>query len=389
MSIKSDPRLAELAAYRAEFPIFQKKTYLNTCSLGALSQRVISGVNEFLGLWELYGASAWYELWLGECARVRGLIARLLNVSAGEIALAPSVGVALETVASSLDYGRRNKIVVCDMDFPTLQYQWLSRAKQDVEVVMLKSDDRISLPVERFAEVVDERTALVATTHVFFTSGYIQDIQRIAKIAHDKGAKVLIDGYQAAGQVPVDVKAAGVDFYISGGLKWLLGGPGIVFLYVREGLIQELEPQGTGWFAHRDQFAFDPEHFAYAPDARRFEIGTPAMAAVYALGRGLDIILEIGPQRLRQRNSYLVGDLVARLREAGFDLRIPARAEQHAGIVMAAMDDPKGMVHALAERDIIVDSRPGRVRLSPYFYNTEEDNRLVVEAMSEIARRQR
>ena len=213
MSIKSDPRLAELAAYRTEFPIFQKKTYLNTCSLGALSQRVIAGVNEFLGLWELYGASAWYEMWLGECARVRRQIARLLNASASEIALAPSVGVAMETLASSLNYGesgplarKRNKVVVCDMDFPTLQYQWLSRAKQGVEVVMLKSEDRVSLPVERFAEAVDEHTALVATTHVFFTSGYIQDIKRIAEIAHAKGAKVLIDGYQAAGQVPVDVQ---------------------------------------------------------------------------------------------------------------------------------------------------------------------------------------
>lgn len=383
MTQHDSPTLQELESYRAEFPILARKTYLNSCSLGALSTRSIAGVQEFLELWATLGASAWYEIWLGEIAGLRERCARVINASPHEIALSPCISTALNSVASALDYSKRPKIVVTDMDFPTVPYQWLARARDGVEVVYIRSEDHITIPVEQFAEVVDERTALVATTHVFFTSGYIQDIKTIAEIAHAKGAYLLVDGYQAAGQLPVDVKASDVDFYLSGGLKWLLGGPGIAFLYVRNELIGKLEPTSTGWFAHRKQFAFDPYHFAFSEDARRFEYGTPAVAAVYAFNRGLDIVLEIGTSRIRQRTSYLVADLVRRLREAGMTLCIPSRQEDHAGIVMVATEDPARVVRGLAERDIIVDHRPGRVRISPYFYNTTAENALLVNAMQE------
>jgi kynureninase len=251
-------------------------------------------------------------------------------------------------------------------------------------VVILPSDDGIGVPLERYEAAIDERTALVATSHVFFTSGYIQPIGEIARLAHAKGALALVDGYQAAGQAPVDVAASGVDFYLTGGLKWLLGGPGIVYLYVRPELVESLVPTTAGWFGHRDQFAFDAERFAFHDDARRFEVGTPAVAAVYAGRARLGIVLEIGAEQIRRRQLELTGDLVARLRDAGMSLKLPARPEEHAGIVMVRADDPAATVRGLRERRIVADYRPGFVRLSPYFYNTEEENGVAVEALQDI-----
>ncbi len=369
-------------AYRAEFPTLDRCTFLNTCSLGALSRRSRAAVATFLDLWEEHGAAAWYRTWLGEAAALRAAFERLIGGAPGSVALAPSIGVALGVIASCYDYRARNRVVTTALDFPTVPHQWLVRP--NVDVVILPSDDGISVPLERYAAALDERVALVATSHVFFTSGYIQPIAEIARLAHAVGADVLIDGYQAAGQIPVDVVRDDVDFYLSGGLKWLLGGPGIAELYVRPELIGQLEPTLAGWFGHRDQFAFDAEHFVFHEDARRFEIGTPAMAAVYAARAGLELVLEIGPPAIRARTQALVADLVARLRAIGAALKLPANAEDHAGIIMVRANDPAPIVQALRDRRIIVDYRPGFVRISPYFYNTEEDNMAIAAALHEL-----
>jgi kynureninase len=248
-------------------------------------------------------------------------------------------------------------------------------------VVLLPSDDHIGVPLERYAAAIDERTALVATSHVFFTSGYIQPVAEIAQLAHAAGAHVLIDGYQAAGQIPVDVQALDVDWYVTGGLKWLLGGPGIVELYARPELTSVMKPTVTGWFAHGQQFAFDPENWSYWPDARRFELGTPAVAAVYAARAGLDLILELGVDAIRAREVELVTDLRDRALDAGLRLKLPADLAQHGGIVMFPAEEPSRVVKALAEQHIIVDYRPGHVRVSPYFYNTVDENARVVELL--------
>ncbi len=288
-------------------------------------------------------------------------------------------------VASCYSYsGARNRIITTALDFPTIPYQWL--VKPGVEVVILPSDDQISVPLERWAAAIDERTALVATSHVFFTSGYIQPVAELARLAHAAGAPILVDGYQAAGQLPVDVAALDVDFYLSGGLKWLLGGPGIVELYVRPALITALKPTITGWFAHGSMFDFDAERFAYADDARRFELGTPALAAVYAAKAGLDLLLELGVPAIRVRQRALVGDLVAQAHEAGLWLKLPANLDEHAGIVMFPADNPGAVVKALAERNIIVDYRPGHVRVSPYFYTTDDEQRRLIEALHELVK---
>ncbi|HUS15140.1 MAG TPA: aminotransferase class V-fold PLP-dependent enzyme, partial [Chloroflexia bacterium] len=295
------PAHDDLLSYRADFPIFEQVNYLNSCSLGALSVRAIDGINEYMRLWGSMGASAWYELWLGRLTELRAQIATLLNASSDEIAIGPSISGAISVISSCLDYGTRNKIVMTDLDFPTVGHQWLAKRNQGVEVVFVPHRDRVSVDLEAFEQAVDERTALVVTSHVFFTSGYVQDIKAIAEIAHRKGALVLIDAYQGTGQIPTDVKDAGVDFLLSGGLKWLLGGTGIVFTYVRRDLLPQLEPTIPGWFGVKDQFGFDIHTVEYPDTALRLEQGTPSIASVYSLLGGLSYILEIGPQRLRER----------------------------------------------------------------------------------------
>jgi selenocysteine lyase/cysteine desulfurase len=368
--------------YRAEFPIFRRSLYLNSCSLGALSTRSRAKVNEFLDLWETRGAAAWYDVWWAALAELRARYARLLGAADGSVALHPNISVALTAVASSLDYRRRPKVVVTSLDFPTLVYQWLARAGEGVEVVVVESPDGVGVPVEAVARAVDDRTALVATSHVFFTSGAIQDVRALAGVAHRAGALLLVDGYQAVGQLPVDVDALDADFYCGGGLKWLLGGTGVAFLYARPELWAALSPRASGWFAQRDQFRFDPRALDLHPDARRFEAGTPPLLPVYAQLGGLEVIEELGVPEIRRRTMALAEDLIAGARAAGLRPRVAATPEERTAIVMLPRADPAADVRRLAEAGIVADSRPGHVRLSPYFYNVPDDHRAAIERLT-------
>ncbi len=368
--------------YRAEFPVFRHCIYLNSCSLGALSTRSRARVNECLDLWESRGASAWYDVWWAALAELRLRYARLLGAPEGSIALHPSVSSALSAIAESIDYRRRPKVVVTSLDFPTLAYQWLSKAAEGVEVVVVESADGIGVPVEALARAVDDRTAIVATSHVFFATGAIQDIRAVADLAHRRGALLLVDGYQAAGQIPVDVLALDVDFYCGGGLKWLLGGSGVAFLYAREALLSTLVPRAAGWFAHREQFRFDPGRLELHDDARRLEVGTPALLPVYAQLGGLDVVEEIGPAEIRRRSMVLAEDLIDQARAAGLHPRVAADAGRRSAIVTLPSADPAGDVRRLADARIVADARPGHVRLSPYFYNNVDDHRAAIECLT-------
>lgn len=371
-----------LARYRSEFPIFQDRVYLNTCSLGALGERSRRKVAEFLDLWQSRGASAWYDVWWDALGDLRARYGRIVNARPDEIALAPSISVALSAFAESLDYTRRPKVVLTSLDFPTVAYQWLAKERSGVELVVVDSPDRVSVPVEAIARAVDDRTALVVTSHVYFTSGAIQDIAQVAAVAHERGALCLIDAYQSVGQIPVDVQESGVDALMGGGLKWLLGGPGIVFLYVRTEVARRLQPAIAGWFGQRDQFAFDPRRLTFHEDARRFELGTPSLAAVYAQLGGLEYIEEIGVPAIREVTAGLTEDLIARVKDAGFSPTIAASAAERSAIVMVPVPDPAGAVRHLAEGGIIADSRPGHVRLSPFFYNVQEDHVRATERLA-------
>ncbi len=370
-----------LEAWRSEFPILNDKTYLNSCSLGALSHRSMGYLEDYQRLWNTMGASAWYEIWMGKLAELRGAVARSWNAAPEEIALTPSVSAGLSSVASAVDYRKRNRVVVAELDFPTLAYQWMARP--DVEVVRVPSDDGIGISPQRWAEHIDEKTAVVATSHVFYSTGYIQDLEPIGRAAHEAGALFLVDGYQAAGQLPVDPGAIGADIYIAGPLKWLLGGPGLAFLWVRNELIADLTPTIASWFGARDQFEFRIDELEFRDDASRFAMGTPAVPTVYTALGGMEIMNEVGNRAVRERISALTEDLIERLRAEGLRMHMAADAEHRSGIVMVHEPSSKKVVDRLARRDIIVDSRGPFVRISPHFYNTEAENEEVVAAMVE------
>ena len=368
------------ARWRSEFPILARKTYLNSCSLGALSTRAEARLDRFREEWHTHGASAWYETWMGRLDELRGRVAGMLGGARDEVALAASVSAALTTIASAVDYGKRPNVVVADLDFPTLAYQWLARP--DVEVVRVPSDDGTTIALDRWADAVDGRTAILATSHVFYATGAIQDLRTLADIAHGAGALLLVDGYQGIGQVPVDVHAADVDIYLGGPLKWLMGGPGLAYAYVRRELIAGLRPTVTGWFAAADQFAFDIEHLEWKDDARRFELGTPALPTVHTALGGQEIVDEIGVPAIRARNRALTDRLIDRLQTAGFSMRLAPDPDARSAIVMIGADDPKATVAHLDRAGIITDARPGHVRVSPHFYNTEAEIDAVVDELT-------
>ena len=373
---------ADAGVFRDRYPIFDRAIYLNSCSLGALSVRARARVDEYLDLWQAMGASAWYEIWWAALADLRTRYGRLIGAAPGSVALHAHISSALTSVAESLDYSQRNRVVVTALDFPTIAYQWLVKAPRGVEVVVLESPDGVRVPLEAFEAAIDDRTALVATSHVFFATGAIQDAAAIARLAHQRGALCLIDGYQGAGQLPVDVTAMQADFYCAGGLKWLMGGSGIAFLYAAPHLTPALFPQATGWFAHRDQFRFDTRHFEPHDDARRFEQGTPAVASVYAQLGGLEALEELGPAEARRITSGLVEDLVETARAAGITPRVAPSAEERSGIVMLPSPDPRADIARLADAGFIADARPGHVRVSPWFYNVPDDHRALIKLLA-------
>jgi len=373
--------MARAARFRDEFPVFRHARYLNSCSLGALSCRSRERVNQYLDLWEARGSSAWYDVWWEALAELRHRYGGVIGAAGRDMALMPNISTALTAVAESLDYRVRPRVVVTSLDFPTLPYQWLAKRSEGVEVVVVESPDGIEVPLELLERAVNDRTALVATSHVFFTSGAIQDVRAVAEMAHRRGALCLVDGYQAAGQLGVDVRALDADFYCAGGLKWLLGGSGIAFLYVRPELQASLAPRATGWFAHRQQFSFDPHQLELHADARRFEAGTPGMASVYAQLGGLDVLDRLGAADIRAVTMDLVEDLIEAARAAGMVPQVAPDPSRRSGIVMLPSDEPARDVGRLAEAGIITDARPGHVRVSPYFYNERDDTRALVELL--------
>ena len=388
-------RHPDLLIYRGEFALLARSTYLNTCSLGAMSDRSRAHLERFLGQWDRLGARAWYRHWLGEAAALRDDYGALLGVPGSEIALAPNVSAALATIASATDpLGRgdaqrrrlrRTRVITTALDFPTVGHQWLARAPLGVEVVTLPSPDGLTVPLEAFEAAIDERTALVATSHVYFTTGAIQDLAGLASIAHDRGALLVVDAYQATGLLPTQLGVAdGPDAYVSGTLKWLFGGPGNAFLWVRPELWDRLTPTTTGWFSSARQFAFDGTTLEFAPDARRYELGTPAMPSTFIARGGLEVVREIGVERLHERTIDLGALAIALADAAGLRVRAVRDDLRRGGIVAVEVAEPKPVVDGLAERGIIVDYRPGIVRLSPAFYNTEDEVRAVVEGLAAL-----
>jgi selenocysteine lyase/cysteine desulfurase len=364
--------MADWEALRSEFPLLERYIYFNACSLGPLPRRGHAALAQYAQDWDGKGTPVWFSDWFPLLARFRERIAELLHAPAGTTAIAPSVSVALTTLAGGLPLpAGRDKILIGELDFPTIGHQWLSRPGYEVEFV--PSRDGMTIPPGAFAERIDSRTAMVATTHLFYTTGYLQDVRAIADAAHAAGALCLIDGYQTCGCVPLDVEAMGCDAFVGGCLKWLSGGPGNAFLYVRPDLIPKMRPQGTGWFATRDPFSFALQELAFADDARRLETGTWAMPSHYAGLAALELILEVGVENIQERLRDLTDRILERCDAAGVKTFTPRQRELRCGIVTLESDEPEKVEAMLHAEGVIVDSRPGRVRLSPHWCVTDSE----------------
>ncbi|HET6403294.1 MAG TPA: aminotransferase class V-fold PLP-dependent enzyme [Candidatus Thermoplasmatota archaeon] len=371
--------MADLTHYRSEFPTLERVTYLNSCSLGALSVRTRRAIDAYLDQWTELGASAWYELWVGQLAELRAKVARLIGARPEEIAWTPSVSAALSSLASAMDFRERSEIAVSDLDFPALVNQF--QVKGHTKLAWAASPDGVRVPVDAWRDAITPRTALVGTSRVCYTTGYVQDMKAVGKLAHDAGALFLCDDYQGTGVLPVDVRAMDCDFFVTGSLKWLMGGTGSCYMYVKRELIERLAPTHTGWWANRNMFSFDLKRFEYWPDARRFEGGEVNMAGVAGASAALDMVLEIGPERINTATRELVRDLIERAKDAKFELGTPEDPREQSGIVVLRMQDPAKATKLLAQERIIVDHRPGKLRVSPYFYNTPEENQRLVDAL--------
>jgi kynureninase len=402
-------RHPDLLAYRAEFPLLAATTYLNTCSLGALSIRSRHSLDRFLGQWDGLGARAWYRHWLEELNALREDFGAIIGRPGAEIALAPNVSTALASFASALDpihrgdaaaLGRlreaglpvegfpRERVITTALDFPTVGHQWLARAQLGVELVVLQSPDGLTVPLEAFEAAIDDRTAVVATAHVYYATGAVPDLAALATIAHERGALVLVDAYQATGLIPTNLGAglpeSQPDAYVSGTLKWVFGGPVRAFFWVRPELRAALRPTTTGWFSSARQFDFDVAALEFAPDGRQFELGTPSVPSAFIARGGLELVREIGVRRLYERTLDLGDVAIGAAEAAGLRVRAVRDRDRRGGIVAIEVADPKPIVEELARRNVITDYRPGIIRLSPGFYNAEDEVVAAVDMLADL-----
>jgi kynureninase len=365
-----------LLGWRPEFPILERSTYLVSHSLGAMPRAAAARMQEYTSAWAERGVRAWAEGWWRLPIDAGDRVARIIGAAPGSVAMHQNVSVAQALILSCFDLrAGRNKIVYDELNFPSVMYVYEAHRSQGARIEVVKSENGITVPLERLLAAIDEQTLLVPVSHVIFKSGFVQDLQAITRRAHAVGALVVADLYQSAGTVPVDVGAWDVDFAVGGSVKWLCGGPGAGYLYVAPRLRGRLEPRVTGWAAHARPFAFETEH-AYAADMTRFLHGTPAVPALYAAQAGAEIVGTIGVDAIRSKSLRQVALLIDLARERGFAPRTPARPESRGGFVILDVPHGEAVTKELLRREILVDHRPGAgIRLSPHFYTTDAEIR--------------
>ena len=366
---------------RHRFPVFGQRVYINSCSQGALSDSVREAYGRYLADWDEYGAP--WEYWVEQLEAVRGTVARLINADEDEVAITTSVSAGVSALASGLRPGEgRDKIVVSDFEFPTIGQIWHAQERRGVRVEHVPAEADGTIPLERFEAAIDEQNALVAVTHVCFRNGSRLDVEAVARIAHERGALVLVDAYQTVGSLPVDVRALGCDFLAAGVLKYLLGSAGLGFFFCRQALVQEVEPSATGWFADRDIFEMDIHDYSPAPTARRFEAGTPPVPPIYAAIAGIELMQEIGIAETEAHVRELNALLHDGLEELGTRAVTPRASEQSGALVCIPSTDVNGLVAALAAEDVVTSSRDDNLRISAHCYNTADDVRAVLDVLA-------
>ena len=372
---------ADFAALRRRFPILARKTYLNSGSYGPGGNTPRDALNAYLQ--ERLTAGANWDLWVGKTEAVRGLLAQAFGVAAEEIAVTASASAGINALASAIEFdGPRNRVVVSDLEFPTQAQIWHAQERRGAQVVHARCAADGYIPLEQFDRLIDARTRLVAITHVCYRNGARLDVAGIVRLAHARGAQVLLDTYQAAGAVALDINALGADFVVGGMMKYLLGTAGIGFLYVRKALLPALVPTQTGWMAQQDVAAMDITANRPASSARRFEAGTPPVVNCYAAEAGLKIVLETGPAQIEERVRMLTRRCLERLADIGWAAATPGEDSRRGPMVAVPARDAVELCAQLAKEDIVTSPRDNNVRASFHFYNDEEDVERFIAALS-------
>ena len=364
-----------LLAWRSEFPILAHTTYMISHSLGAMPRRAAARMAEYAGTWASRGIRAWEEGWWEMPIAVGDLIGAIIGAGKGEVVMQQNVSVCQSIVTSCFDWsGRRNKLVTDGLNFPSNDYVYHGLARQGARIVPVPSPDGMTLPVDLVLKAIDDETQLVSVSHVAFRSSYLQDLAAITERAHAAGAMVVADLYQSAGTVPVNVRELGVDFATGGSVKWLCGGPGAGYLYVRRDLRDTLNPAATGWMAHEEPFAFEGGPIRYARNEFRFLNGTPNIPSLYAARSGYEIVNEIGVPAIREKSIRQTTRLIELADEAGIRVNTPRNPARRGGVVILDVPNGKEVTRELIRREVLVDYRPGAgIRIAPHFYTSDEE----------------
>ena len=379
-----------MADWSKRFPILASKTYLCSHSLGAVPAATSAALAEYYDAWATRGIHAWEGPWWNAVLEFSSDIEKLLHAAKGTVAPMQNATRAMAAVASCFDYkGPRNRVVLTDLEFTTFYPFWRGQEREGAELVLVESDDGVTVPLGRIEAAIDERTLLVATCHGFFRSGAVQDIGGLGRAAHRKGALLLVDGYQTAGTVPVDVKKSDVDFYVGGSHKYLCGGAGAGYLYVRPDLVPTLRPRLTGWFGLENPFAYvkDIAGVTANEGVHRFLDGTPNVPALYSAREGIRAVLAETVDEIRRASLGMTRHAMKRADELGLEVRTPRKDNERTGMVCLQFPGSKEAAAALVRKDIVVDWRPDcGLRMSPHFYNSVADVDEAFEALADAAK---
>lgn len=379
--------MEDLLKWREEFPILEKTVYLINNSLGAMPRAVYDNLKLYADTWATRGIRAWEEGWWEFIGAIGNILADIIHARKNTVSMHQNVTIAEAVALSCFDFkGKKNKIIYSDMNFPSIMYLYQARIPDGARIEIVKSEDGITIPTEKMVAAIDDETLLVPISHVLFKSAYIQEIEPIIEKAHACGAHVVLDTYQSVGAVPLDVQKLNVDFAVGGSIKWLCGGPGAAYLYVRPDLAEKLQPRLTGWMAHQQPFSFEPEMRFTENIAFKFLNGTPHLPALYTVKAGYEIIREVGVETIRKRSLKLTEQIIQRAQQYGFKINSPLDAERRGGTVVVQMENSQQISKELLKRDFLIDWRPNAgIRISPHFYNTEEEVDAIMEEMKKLA----
>jgi len=371
---------ASLAARcRHRFPIFDRQVYINSCSQGALSDAVRGAYEHYLEDWDEKGAP--WEYWVERQEAARAAFAGLVNAASEEVAVTTSLSAGVSALASGLRFTRRSKVVLTDWEFPTIGQIWHAQEARGARVTHVRAAADGTLPLEHFDQAIDDDTLIVAITHVCYRNGAMVDVPAVVELAHERGALVLLDAFQAIGSLPVDVAELGVDFVGAGVLKYLLGSAGLGFFYCRRDLVEKIRPTQTGWFADENIFAMDHTDYSPAHTAARFQSGTPPVPSIFAGIAGIELMQEIGIAETREHVLGLNAHLLDGLDELGAQVVTPRAPDRRGALICVKSTNAKALVTALAEEDIVTSERDDNLRISAHCYNTVEDVDTVVAAL--------